>query len=348
MKKSRRFVLFLLGGGAALLLIAGLVVILFFGRPSFPPLPNPNGYDDLIRAGQAVRGNFGDLANADNLRTVVATNADALRLLRAGLARNCSVPTAAVIANFGGVSGDLIALKSLAKLLNAEGRLAEAEDRPLDAAQSYLDAMQLGDKMSHGGLMIHRLVGIASQGIGTISFVKLLPKLTCDQMRPLISQLEQIDGETVAWEEVLKNEDRFARAQLGNFPNPIQWAVQSWNARTIRKACKDRNDLATARLRLLAVELAIRCFRCEEGIAPPHLQHLLPKYLHRMPTDPFTGLSLVYKQTGTNWLLYSVGSDRVDDGGKPRGRTASSIGLDDSESASTPKNKGDVLYDSPW
>ena len=55
----------------------------------------------------------------------------------------------------------------------------------------------------------------------------------------------------------------------------------------------------------------MKAMRCAD------LQRLLPKYLHRMPTDPFTGRQLVYKQTGTNWLLYSLGPDRVDNGGKP-------------------------------
>jgi hypothetical protein len=43
----------------------------------------------------------------------------------------------------------------------------------------------------------------------------------------------------------------------------------------------------------------------------------VPDYLGRLPLDPFSGSPLVYKQTGTNWLLYSVGVDGVDGGGKP-------------------------------
>ena len=84
LKKSIRHVLFVFGGLVALLIAAGLVTNLFYGRTSPPPLPNPNGYDDLTEAGQAVTGNLDDISdwNPDSLRTLVDANAEALRLLR--------------------------------------------------------------------------------------------------------------------------------------------------------------------------------------------------------------------------------------------------------------------------
>src|SRR5262249_5698551 len=141
----------------------------------------------------------------DELRSFVVTNSEALRLLRVGLTRRCSVPTDSAIANFATTSGDLMALKSLARLLSAEGRLAEMENRPADAARSYIDSIRLGSEMSRGGFMINRLVGIACEGVGSIPLVKLVPKLMCEQARPLVAELEQIDGGTVAWREVLAN-----------------------------------------------------------------------------------------------------------------------------------------------
>jgi len=48
---------------------------------------------------------------------------------------------------------------------------------------------------------------------------------------------------------------------------------------------------------------------------------------------PLSGKPLVYRAQGTNWLLYSVGPDVVDDGGKPaEGRLA---------------GKGDLFFESP-
>jgi hypothetical protein len=137
------------------------LIVLSVGRPPARPLlPNPNGYDDLLKAGQATTRTTDNPADLDRvgLRALVTTNAEALRLLRLGLTRHCAVPTDATIANFRAISRDLISLRSLATVLSAEGRLAEMENRPADATRSYVDAIRLGTEMSRGGLMINRLV----------------------------------------------------------------------------------------------------------------------------------------------------------------------------------------------
>src|SRR5215469_3161307 len=228
------------------LLVAGEVLVMTIGRnPASSALPNPNGYDDLLKAAHSVTGKIDDAPDLDHggLGVLVATNAEALRLLRVGLSRRCAVATDVQVANFTSVSRDLIGLKSLAKLLLAEGRLAEIEDRPADAARSYVDAIRLGSEMSRGGLMINRLVGIACEGMGSMALVKLLPKLSCDQMRPIASEIEKIDDSTVAWSEVLQNENHFVRAQVGNYPNPIKLLGALWMTRDARRAAEERHEL---------------------------------------------------------------------------------------------------------
>lgn len=347
-KKTLRRVLLLSVAGLVALLVVGRLAVMLFSQPALPPLPNPNGYDDLLKAAQAVSGNLEDVAkrDRDDLRGLIATNSEALRLLRIGLSRECSVPTDAFIANFSTASRDLGALKSLARLLSAEGWLAELEDRPGDAAQSYLDSIRLGVKMSRGGLLINRLVGIACEAMGSSSLVKILPKLSCEQMRPFSKQLEQLDAESVTWSEISRNEDRFTRAQIGNYPNPIRYLSDLWDSRGARKASLERHHLAAARLRLMAVELALRSYRCDESKSPTELSLLSAKYLERIPTDPFSNRSLIYKSTGTNWIIYSVGPDQVDDGGKPI--TKNKSGFVSTQSGDSDRIKGDVFLDSRW
>ena len=43
-----------------LLLLVAVFALLVGGGPVRPAVPNPNGFDDLVKAGQAITGNTGD------------------------------------------------------------------------------------------------------------------------------------------------------------------------------------------------------------------------------------------------------------------------------------------------
>src|SRR5262249_26639128 len=205
--------------GAAL----GLLIV-FMRSPPMPPPPNPNGYDDL-RSAEGIMIALNDMSDLghDDLRALMSSNAPALQRVRLGLSRRCAVPTETAIANFGAVQAELMDHRALVRLLAAEGRLAEMEDRPADAARSYVDAIRLGQAISHG-LIIYRLIGIACETTGERPLVKLLPRLTCEQIRPLVRELEMIDRDAVTWEEIRASENRYARAQYG----PIALLADLW------------------------------------------------------------------------------------------------------------------------
>lgn len=63
------------------------------------------------------------------------------------------------------------------------------------------------------------------------------------------------------------------------------------------------------------VAIALELYRREHGRLPGELSVLVPKYLPHMPQDPFNGEPLRYGVEGDGYLLYSVGENRVDDGG---------------------------------
>ncbi len=65
--------------------------------------------------------------------------------------------------------------------------------------------------------------------------------------------------------------------------------------------------------------LAVARFRLQHGRAPLTLDELVPEFLPEVPADPFTGAPLHYKLEGSAALVYSVGPDARDDGGKPIG-----------------------------
>jgi hypothetical protein len=70
--------------------------------------------------------------------------------------------------------------------------------------------------------------------------------------------------------------------------------------------------------RLLArTALALTAFKAKTGAYPDKLDALVPDFLPRVPLDPFSGRSLRLKRDGAGLVIYSVGRDLTDDGGRP-------------------------------
>lgn len=326
----------------ALVATVAVVFIVFIAfitaKPEAPyALPNPNGFDDLVNAGIAVANGVGEYQNLslEELRIFVASHSEALALARTGLSRTCAVPVSLVLDDFSQMSYILMGQKRLAQLLVAEGRLAELENRPADAAQSYLDAVRLGHENSRGGFVMNRLVGIACSAIGMSPLGRLSPQLDCEQLKTVAAELEAIDQSGVTWEEVWATEKVFMRNEVRKRPISLVSFAQWKGARTSIRLGRAKHDESAARIRLLATELALRCFVEETGKPPAALAELVPDYLRAVSVDPFSERPLIYRPQGTNWLLYSVGPNRLDEGGKPMG-----------PSGSGSVRQGDLFFDS--
>lgn len=322
---------------AVLVLASGTFIAFIYGRDAaLRVLPNPNGYDDFVQAGSILSGKVSDFKELshEELKALVSMNANALTLVRAGLKKQCAQPMQAYLSNFANATRDLMGQKQIAQLFAAEGRLAELDGRPEDAARSYLDTIRFGNEVSRNGFVINRLVGVACSAIGSVSLGKLAPQFDCEQLKPIIAELQKLDQTSVTWKEVRQAENIFMRHEIRKRPNPVVWVTQWWQARKMIQGSEAIHLKALARLRLLETELALRCHRAEQGAPPNQMAELVPQYLQRVPQDPFSGQPLGYRPQGTNWLLYSIGSDGVDDGGSPAGRGTS--------------GKGDLLFDSQW
>ena len=68
--------------------------------------------------------------------------------------------------------------------------------------------------------------------------------------------------------------------------------------------------------RNLRVACALAAYRADAGKYPAQLADLAPKYLDDVPDDLFSGRDLIYKPEGKGYLLYSVGPNGTDDGGR--------------------------------
>jgi len=66
-----------------------------------------------------------------------------------------------------------------------------------------------------------------------------------------------------------------------------------------------------------AADAAIACerYRRRHGELPEKLDQLVPEFLPELPVDPYTGEPLQYVVRDDEYLVYSVGSNRIDEGG---------------------------------
>ena len=69
----------------------------------------------------------------------------------------------------------------------------------------------------------------------------------------------------------------------------------------------------------LTVAFALAWYRHDRGRYPEKLESLAPKYLTKVPQDRFSGKPLVYRPTEKGYLLYSVGPNGKDEGGRGYG-----------------------------
>jgi hypothetical protein len=66
---------------------------------------------------------------------------------------------------------------------------------------------------------------------------------------------------------------------------------------------------------LQGVDLCLWQYHADHGSFPGNLDALIPQYLPTLPPDPY-GDKLRYQKTADGFLLYSVGPNQKDDGGK--------------------------------
>lgn len=83
-----------------------------------------------------------------------------------------------------------------------------------------------------------------------------------------------------------------------------------------------------AELHAAAVGLALERFRQETGRWPDKLEEMAPKYLKPVPLDPYDNQPLRYRRLKDGAVVYAVGPDGKDDGGRLRPEPAAEEGVE--------------------
>jgi hypothetical protein len=85
---------------------------------------------------------------------------------------------------------------------------------------------------------------------------------------------------------------------------------------TITHKVQDAHDQVEQTQRNLHVAFALAAYQRDNGRYPAKLDDLAPKYLARVPGDIFSGKALIYRPAKKGYLLYSVGVNGKDEGGR--------------------------------
>jgi len=275
---------FLLFGGFLVHELAGPL-------PPLPPLPNPNGYDDLVKAGGMVSSNTwnGATLKGDQLRETVSANAAALALARTGLNQECRVPLQFSLPYLDRHLSELAGLKQLGQAFEIEGRFAEAEGRYRDAARNYLDLIDLGSASACGGPLIDALVGTAITVMGTIHLQKITVQLDAKTCREAAATLETLDAQQPSWAEVVQQENAWSRRTFPGIRYRLGELVMFSSLRKARQTAGKKILDREKQTRQLTLDLAARAYELEKGHRPASSADLVPDYLKTIPPDLVAG-----------------------------------------------------------
>lgn len=321
----------------ALSLVALLLHIFAPPKPPgpIPPPPKPNAFPELLYAAALITGAKPDLNKDDPAERAayVAANLPALRAVLLALSRPCEGPPDMMnIARRRTPSGENTALKEIAHLLSQARRAAEEANNWNEALETAEALLKLSRVVPVHGTFIDHLQATAFERIATDTLGRQVASLSPTHCRQAITALREHDrlrpdyGRLAEWDAYYT---RWMHRDLDNFrgtagiewkefiaahnPFSTYWAEQAKQAEEVVSVLNRQTAIA----RLLQVSLALRLFELENGSPPRELGKLVPHFLPELPTDPFGNAPPRYGLKGTNWLLYSVGPDRVDNRGVP-------------------------------
>ena len=259
--------------------------------PSFPPLPNPNGYDDFVAAGGMFTPRPGDWSDLDqdHLRAAVVANSNAFNRIRLGLSRQCRVPTEEEIHHLGRSTVDLPNLKSIASALPNKGRLAETEGRPFDAANDYVTIFQVASKSGHGGFLIHSMVQVAMETYGAKNFGVVIPNLSAQESRQCLAALQKAETDRETFANIEAAELIFGRFN-GSLRERAWDSILQFLGKSPTQAiiASTYVKYTASDLKILALEtqLASHAFQLERGRPASSWSDLVPEYLPAIPVNP--------------------------------------------------------------
>jgi hypothetical protein len=323
------------GGMFAIVAIsAALPSALAWQRMVFPNpipevvLPQPNGYDDFVAASQRLKADvttnpnlmFEELIDTrTKLEATVRNSAPALKLLRQGLGKESMTPPNYTNEDLSAEMDFMMGVRDLGRALNASGRLAALENRFGDALQDNLDSVRLGMAVRRGGMLVDIIFGMAVAREGLDGVNRIRNQLSSAQRNAAIRVLAELYASMEGHDE-FERRDRIWSQHAQGWHGRLDLALcdaageyDLFDRAHYRAMClRERSQVA-----LLILQLSLLNVIERDGRAPENLNSIELPHREEICTDPFgDGSAFRYARKGDGFLLYSVGVDGADDGGK--------------------------------
>jgi len=207
-----------LGGILAGMALLTAVQLPVWAQGADVPMPSPNAYDYFVQAGELSRTTPG--RSSDYLpgayrpegqepptmverKTFLKRKAAALKTLRLGFSFPYRNPPSR---SFMTLFPEFAQFRELARTLFVESQVRAEEGDLGGAANSCLDAMQMGNEIPRGGILIAKLVGFACEGIGRKPLWELVERLDASQARSAVRRLERIGASRMPFAETLQEQ----------------------------------------------------------------------------------------------------------------------------------------------
>jgi hypothetical protein len=165
----------------------------------------------------------GRFQSTNNPREFVESHAAVYELFARGLTNECQAPLSKNV--FRGMN----AFRKVAHALKLKGRVLESDGQWENAADTYLQIIQLGEGIEHGAI-IHLLVGISIEKIGLANLKPALLHVGAKERKMLCDRLVVINKNRINFREVQERDHYYAILTEPNFLKRL-WYNLYWHLR---------------------------------------------------------------------------------------------------------------------
>jgi len=219
------------------------------------------------------------------------------------------------IAVQGIASGTLEKLLPRAQFSEADLVRLQARFQGLNCDEGMLRAL-MGDRVMglEGMLALMSSPGGGPRGLAGLlitrdhlvqAYLESMDEVIAAARQPLPGRLDEVDALEAEMKQFVKTAGPIAKLRK-LMPALALPAIQAYVTAGAR---------ANATAQVTATAIAAHRWRLKHGKLPPGLETLVPEFLLAVPLDPFDGKPLRWVIKGDELVVYSIGHNRVDDGG---------------------------------